>query len=92
MLNSKISMIANQNAEKNFLYVNDGAALFQRVLTGDFVNDAVSLGISYSLDAVDIDNDGDVDLLVANNNGLNGLYLNEGTTPPQAPLQTLPPP
>ena len=50
-------MVANQNNEKNFIYVNDGAALFQRVLTGDFVNDA---DISYSVDAVDIDDDGDV--------------------------------
>lgn len=66
--------------EKNFLYRNDGSDVFTKITDGDVVNDvAYSLGSGWA----DIDNDGDLDLFVGNDNdGTPGLknffYLNNG--------------
>ncbi|MEL6652074.1 MAG: FG-GAP-like repeat-containing protein, partial [Bacteroidota bacterium] len=60
----------------NTLYHNKGNGQFERVLTGDIVNDGGnSLGASWG----DYDNDGDLDLYVTNaSNQKNFFYLNQG--------------
>ncbi len=66
---------------KNFLYMNrlmeTGSATFEQVTTGDIVND---LGSSYGAAWGDYDNDGDLDLFVANTTNeaaKNSLYRND---------------
>lgn len=69
---------ANDGAElsKNLLYKNNGDGTFSRILTGDIVNDnGWSLGASWA----DYDNDGLVDLYVANFDGPNCLHKNNGS-------------
>jgi hypothetical protein len=64
------------SGENNFLYSNNGDGTFTKVISGDVVNDN-----TYSLGVIsgDYDNDGDLDLFVANDNGLdNFLYANDG--------------
>lgn len=61
-------------AEANFLYHNNGDGSFTRVLTGPPVEDVfLSRGANWA----DFDNDGDLDLFVANESGQpNNLYRN----------------
>ncbi len=68
-----ISRNAGQN---NALFRNNGAGGFDKITTGDVVNNGgSSLGASWG----DYDNDGDLDLFVANAvNENNFLYRNEG--------------
>ncbi len=59
----------------NFLYRNDGNGVFTRILVGDIVTDTDwSLGASWA----DYDNDGFLDLYVANFTEENRLYHNNG--------------
>lgn len=67
----------NQGGElsKNFLYRNDGNGEFTRIMDGDIVNDTTwSLGAAWA----DYDNDGNLDLFVANFMEPNNLYHNNG--------------
>lgn len=68
--------VANTNGENNSLYHNDGGGNFTKITTGDVVNDGgYSVGASWG----DYDNDGWLDLFVANAaNGNNFLYRNNG--------------
>lgn len=71
--------VTNWNNQKNFLYKNDGLLQFTKVTEGDVVNDnSFSIGSDFG----DIDNDGDLDLFVANGfstgKTTNLLYLNNG--------------
>lgn len=65
-----------EDSEPNLLYHNDGDGTFSQVTTGDIANAyAPSLGATWG----DYDNDGDLDLFVANNIGHhNFLYRNNG--------------
>jgi hypothetical protein len=67
------------NAEgfpNNFLYSNNGDGSFIKITTGEIVNDG---GFSHSCSWGDYDNDGDLDLFVANAiNENNFLYSNNG--------------
>jgi hypothetical protein len=71
--------VSNQQEQNNLLYRNDGGDSFHQVNAGPVVNDG---GHSYSAAWVDVDNDGFVDLFVANG-GMshaqeNFLYRNLG--------------
>jgi hypothetical protein len=60
----------------NFLYHNNGDGTFTKVTTGAVVTDSVP---SRSVDWCDLDNDGDLDLFVANEGGAGeSLYWNLG--------------
>jgi hypothetical protein len=66
--------VANCAGEINFLYRNTGNSSFVKITVGTIVNEGVS---SHSGSWGDYDNDGDLDLFVANH-GNNFLYANMG--------------
>jgi hypothetical protein len=68
--------VANAGGENNFLYRNNGDRTFERILSGQIVNNG---GNSFSASWGDYDNDGDLDLFVSNDGGNNFLYENNGT-------------
>ena len=67
--------VANQRNEHNFLYRNNGDGSFFKVAEGDIVND---YGSSYTAAWIDYDNDGNLDLFVANSGQFCFLYKNNG--------------
>jgi hypothetical protein len=71
--------IANQRDQNNFLYRGQGSGLFERV---EDVAPVLGGGNSYAASWVDVDNDGLIDLFVANggmsHQGPNALYKNQG--------------
>ena len=65
--------VANQLGEQNTLHINNGDGTFTKITTGDAVSDiSNSTGLQFG----DLDNDGDVDLIVASLNGPNFVYEN----------------
>ncbi len=73
--------VTNEEAQANNLYRNllkdTGAASFEKVTTGALVTDRAT---SWSASWGDYDNDGDLDVFVANFNGQNNaLYRNDGS-------------
>ncbi|MFC2086509.1 FG-GAP-like repeat-containing protein [Bacteroidota bacterium] len=68
----------DDNGQNNFLYSNNGDATFTKITTGGIVNDNnFSLGCAWA----DYDNDGNLDLFVAVDNGTNNLlYRNDGNS------------
>jgi hypothetical protein len=67
--------VANLDNQNNFLYRNKGDGSFDKVTTGPVVSDG---GNSVAGTWADYDNDGDLDLFVANTYQGNFLYRNEG--------------
>ncbi len=68
--------ITNDHGQHNYLYANQGGGVFLRVTSGEVVSDG---GYSQGCSWGDYDNDGDLDLFVANANGENNsLYKNNG--------------
>lgn len=66
--------VANPNA-RNFLYHNHGDGTFDKITNGAIVTDiAIGGGCGWA----DYDNDGHLDLFVANRRGTNSLYHNNG--------------
>jgi hypothetical protein len=68
--------ITNENNQKNNLYSNGGFGVFEKITTGDLVND---VGNSWTASWGDIDNDGDMDVFVGNWGQVDCLYLNDGS-------------
>ncbi len=64
--------VANYYDQKNFLYHNNGEGSFEKITSGAITNDMQS---SQNAVWADLNNDGYIDLLVANY-GLNGIYSN----------------
>jgi hypothetical protein len=68
--------IANESGSTNYMYKNNGDGYFTKV-TG--ISPTTSGGVSWSSSWGDYDNDGDLDLFVANNNNQkNFLFRNDG--------------
>ncbi len=70
-----LDLFVTNDGENNFLYENNGDGTFIKIITGDIVNDG---GASFGSSWADVDNDGDLDLFIANKNQNNFLYLNNG--------------
>ncbi len=68
--------ISNSGDVNNDLFINNGSALFSKVITGEIVTDG---GHSHGASFADIDKDMDLDLYVANDQGNKFLYLNNGS-------------
>jgi hypothetical protein len=64
---------ANQNEN---IYRNDGAGAFTKITTGDLLNNG---GNTMSSSWADYDNDGDMDVFLANDQGDNALFRNDGS-------------
>ena len=72
--------VANDNMENSYLYINNGAPnySFTKITSGPAVNDG---GNSFGCVLGDYDNDGDLDIFVANRlNQNNFLYSNDGNS------------
>lgn len=68
--------VTNWQGENNYLYQNNGDGSFTKITSGDIPNDG---GDSYGSSWGDYDNDGDLDLFVANaGSGNSFLYQNNG--------------
>lgn len=67
--------VANENGEKEQLYRNDGAGVFEKLLEPLITVDQYS---TMSSSWGDIDNDGDLDLFLANDASKNQLFRNDG--------------
>ena len=65
--------VANER-ENNFLYRNDGSGNFAKITNGPVVNDG---GSSYGSSWGDYDNDGDLDLFVANSFGARQFFISQ---------------
>ncbi len=68
--------VSNSGNQNNFLYKNNGDGTFLKIVAGSIVTDA---GHSHGSAWADYDNDGDLDLFVANDQDQNNkLYSNNG--------------
>lgn len=67
--------VTNENNTNENIYRNDGLGVFEKILTGDLVNNA---GSTMSSSWADYDNDGDLDVYLANDQSDNALFRNDG--------------
>ena len=67
--------VSNAGNEANFLYQNNGNGTFTKITSGDIVTD---IGHSHGSAWADYDNDGDMDLFVADDTKDNAIYSNNG--------------
>lgn len=67
--------VTNENDQNENLYRNDGAGVFTKLTTGPLLNDK---GKTMSSSWGDYDNDGDLDVFLANDQGNDGLFRNDG--------------
>lgn len=67
--------VTNENGEKEDVYRNDGAGIFEKLTGLEIIADGYN---TMSSSWGDIDNDGDLDLFLANDGAKNQLFRNEG--------------
>ncbi len=67
--------VTNEKDQNENLYRNDGAGVFTKLTIGPLLNDG---GKTMSSSWGDYDNDGDLDVFLANDQGNDGLFRNEG--------------
>jgi hypothetical protein len=67
--------VTNENSQKENIYRNDRGGVFVKLTAGPLLNDA---GNTNSGSWADFDNDGDLDVFLANDQGYNGLFRNDG--------------
>lgn len=72
-----VDLFVANNQKQNLLFHNDGNGSFTKITVGETVTDRA---VSYSATWGDYDNDGDLDLFVANRGGGNFLYRNDGAS------------
>lgn len=68
--------VSNENNQNENIYRNDGMGLFTKLNTGPLLT---NLGNTMSSSWADIDNDGDLDVFLANDQGFNSLFMNNGS-------------
>lgn len=67
--------VTNENNQNEIIYRNDGAGNFTKLTDGPLLSDG---GNTNSSSWADIDNDGDLDVFLANDLSYNGLFKNNG--------------
>jgi len=67
--------VTNEKDQNENLYRNDGAGVFTKLTNGPLLNDG---GKTMSSSWGDYDNDGDLDVFLANDQGNDGLFRNDG--------------
>lgn len=67
--------VTNESSANECMYRNDGAGIFTKITTGPLVTNG---GNTMSSSWADIDNDGDLDVFLANDLGDNSLFRNDG--------------
>jgi hypothetical protein len=68
--------VTNEYGQHENIYRNDGSGSFTKVSTGALLNNG---GNTMSSSWADYDNDGDMDVFLANDQGDNSLFRNEGS-------------
>lgn len=68
--------VTNEAGQHENIYRNDGAGAFTKITTGALLNDG---GNTMSSSWADYDNDGDMDVFLANDQGNNAMFRNEGS-------------
>jgi enediyne biosynthesis protein E4 len=67
--------VTNESGQNENIYRNDGAGIFTKLTTGALLTAG---GNTMSSSWADYDNDGDLDIFLANDGSSNGLYRNDG--------------
>ncbi|CAN5441269.1 hypothetical protein BH11BAC1_BH11BAC1_10360 [soil metagenome] len=67
--------VSNEGGQNEEMYRNDGGGVFTKQTNGPLVND---FGNTMSSSWADYDNDGDLDVFLANDAGNNALFRNDG--------------
>ncbi len=67
--------VTNENNQNENIYRNDSVGVFTKLSTGVLLNDGKN---SMSSSWADYDNDGDMDVFIANEGSFNALYANDG--------------
>ncbi len=68
--------VTNESGQHENIYRNDGAGVFTKITSGAIVTNG---GNTMSSSVGDYDNDGDLDIFLANDQGDNALFRNDGS-------------
>ena len=67
------------HAQRKQIFINDGTGSFFEVANEEFVGDVSVPSVARGAAFGDLDNDGDMDIVINNNNGASNLLIREGT-------------